>query len=101
MAECCQHCAGLVKDVSTLSEHMLVIVESVSTIKAVTERLDHELLGNGQPGRCSQHSQTLGELQRWQSYMKGAMAVIVIIGTAILSLGGVLLAHILSVKGIH
>ena len=98
MAECCQHCTGLVKDVSALSEHMLVIVESVSTIKAVTERLDHELLGNGQPGRCSQHSQTLGALQRWQSYMKGAMAVLAMIGSAILALGGVMLSHVLGAK---
>ena len=58
----CQHCASLAAE--------------MSATRASVERLEKTLLGNGQPGRCAEHSARIARLERWRSWIAGALAVI-------------------------
>jgi hypothetical protein len=40
------------------------------------------LLGNGQPGRCAEHGVRIARLERWRSWIAGALAVIGILWMA-------------------
>ena len=64
----CQHC-----------EHL--IAEMAAT-RVVVERLEKTLLGNGQPGRCAEHADRIARLERWRSWMAGALAVVGILWVA-------------------
>jgi hypothetical protein len=64
----CQHCESLVAE--------------MAATRAVVERLEKTLLGNGQPGRCAEHADRIARLERWRSWMAGALAVIGILWVA-------------------
>ena len=64
----CQHCEELVAE--------------IAGTRAVVERLEKTLLGNGQPGRCAEHAERLARLERWRSWITGALAVIGILWAA-------------------
>ena len=40
------------------------------------------LLGNGQPGLCAQHSDRIARLERWRAWLTGALAVLGLLWTA-------------------
>ena len=78
----CEHCENLVaemKDVRTTVEHL---VAEMSATRAVMETMQKSLLGNGQPGRCALHSERIARLERWRSWLTGALAVLGILWTA-------------------
>jgi hypothetical protein len=78
----CEHCETLVtemKDVRTTVEHL---VAEMSATRAVMETMQKSLLGNGQPGRCALHSERIARLERWRSWLTGALAVLGILWTA-------------------
>ena len=58
----CQHCENLAAE--------------MSATRAMVERLEKTLLGNGQPGRCAEHAVRIARLERWRSWIAGALAVI-------------------------
>lgn len=64
----CQHCESLAAE--------------MSATRAVVERLEKTLLGNGQPGRCAEHAARIARLEQWRSWMAGALAVIGILWVA-------------------
>lgn len=81
----CEHCEALVaemKDVRTTVEHL---VAEMSATRAVMETMQKTLLGNGQPGRCAQHSERIARLERWRAWLTGALAVLGILWTATLT----------------
>jgi hypothetical protein len=48
----------------------------------MVERLERTLLGNGQPGRCAEHALRIARLERWRSWIAGALAVIALLWVA-------------------
>lgn len=54
----------------------------MAAIRAVVERLERTLLGNGQPGRCAEHAMRIARLERWRSWVAGALAVLGILWMA-------------------
>jgi hypothetical protein len=40
------------------------------------ETLLDQLVGNGQPGRCSVHSQRIRKLEVWKGWITGALALL-------------------------
>lgn len=64
----CQHCESLAAE--------------MTATRAIVERLEKTLLGNGQPGRCAEHSARIAKLERWRSWIAGALAVIGILWMA-------------------
>lgn len=74
----CPHCAEL---------HV-----ELAKVRTIVERIDHELLGNGQPGRVEVHSARIERLERWKSRVNGALAVIGGLVSVIGSVAGALAA---------
>ena len=58
----CQHCESLSAE--------------MAETRAIVERLEKTLLGNGQPGRCAEHAAQIARLERWRSWIAGALAVL-------------------------
>ena len=63
-------------------EHCENLVAEMAATRTVVERLEKTLLGNGQPGRCAEHDARIARLERWRSWMTGALAVIGILWAA-------------------
>ena len=64
----CQHCESLAAE--------------MTATRAMVERLEKTLLGNGQPGRCAEHAVRIARLERWRSWIAGALAVIALLWVA-------------------
>ena len=58
----CSHCTNLAAE--------------MTATRTIVERLEKTLLGNGQPGRCAEHSARLARLERWRAWVAGALAVL-------------------------
>ena len=58
----CQHCESLAAE--------------MAETRAIVERLEKTLLGNGQPGRCEEHAVRIARLERWRSWIAGVLAVL-------------------------
>jgi hypothetical protein len=56
--------------------------ERLGRIDERLEHLEHELLGNGQPGAIQKHDDAIASLERWQSYIKGALAILAVLISA-------------------
>jgi t-SNARE complex subunit (syntaxin) len=57
-------------------EHCENLAAEMTAMRAVVERLEKTLLGNGQPGRCAEHAARIARLERWRSWIAGALAII-------------------------
>jgi hypothetical protein len=64
----CQHCESLAAE--------------MTATRGMVERLEKTLLGNGQPGRCAEHAVRIARLERWRSWIAGALAVIALLWVA-------------------
>jgi hypothetical protein len=63
-------------------QHCETLVAEMAATRAVVERLERTLLGNGQPGRCAEHAARIARLERWRSWITGALAVMGILWAA-------------------
>lgn len=77
--------------------------EILISMKTTLERMDHELFGNGQPGRLKELDTKIQDLddkvedhERFKSYIKGSFATLSLIITA---LGGTELYHLFFGRG--
>jgi len=52
------------------------VVERLARIDERLENLEHQLLGNGQPGRCAIHEKEITSLILWRSRLAGALAIV-------------------------
>lgn len=68
------------------------LTTEVAEIRTIVERLDHELLGNGQPGRLKQQDDKISGLEEWKAKAHGAIAVLLMLWAATLAVGGALLS---------
>ncbi len=72
----CQHCEGLaieIRETRSLVERLLAETSATRTLVAGMEKT---LLGDGQPGRCAQQGDRIARLERWRSWLAGALAVL-------------------------
>jgi hypothetical protein len=67
------------KETRSMLEHL---VAEMAATRTVVEGMQKTLLGNGQPGRCAEHGARIARLERWRSWMAGALAVIGILWMA-------------------
>lgn len=56
--------------------------------------LRHELLGNGQPGRCISHGRRIGRLELWMSRVNGAIAILGVAVMVLATIAGVVYAAV-------
>jgi len=70
----CQHCENLAAEMKAM--------------RAILERLEKTLLGNGQPGWCAEHGRRLGRLEQWRSWIAGALAVFGVLWMAAVTIIG-------------
>jgi t-SNARE complex subunit (syntaxin) len=85
----CPNCTILAAEISAtraiverMEKAVLENAAEVAATRAVVEGMQKTLLGNGQPGRCAKHSVRIARLERWQSWLAGALAVIGILWVA-------------------
>jgi hypothetical protein len=78
----CSHCENLaaeIRETRSIVEHL---VAEMTATRTVVEGMQKTLLGNGQPGRCAEHGVRIARLERWRSWIAGALAVIGILWMA-------------------
>ncbi len=61
------------------------LVGEIAATRTVVEGMQKTLLGNGQPGRCAEHGVRIARLERWRSWITGALAVVSILWMAAVS----------------
>ncbi len=61
------------------------LVGEIAATRTVVEGMQKTLLGNGQPGRCAEHGVRIARLERWRSWITGALAVVGILWMAAVS----------------
>jgi hypothetical protein len=47
--------------------------------RAIVERLEKTLLGNGQPGWCAEHRRRIARIEQWRAWIAGALALIAVL----------------------
>lgn len=52
------------------------LVAETAATRTVVESMQKTLLGNGQPGRCAEHGERIARLERWRSWLTGALGVL-------------------------
>ena len=63
-------------------QNCLNLAAEMTATRAIVERLEKTLLGNGQPGTCAEHGARIARLERWRSWVAGALAVLGILWMA-------------------
>ena len=90
----CPHCESLAAEMRETRSMLEHLVAEIAETRAVVEGMQRTLLGNGQPGRCAEHGVRIARLERWRSWITGALAVIGILWMAIVSVAaGIAVEH--------
>ncbi len=86
----CQHCDSLaveIRETRAIVEHL---VAEIAATRTTVEGMQKTLLGNGQPGRCAEHGVRIARLERWRSWITGALAVLGVLWTAAIGVAAAL-----------
>ena len=78
----CAHCETLAAEMREMRSTVEHLVAEMTATRTIVEGMQKTLLGNGQPGRCAEHGVRIARLERWRSWMAGALAVIGILWMA-------------------
>jgi hypothetical protein len=96
----CQNCQNLAAEMSTtraiverMEKAALDNAAEVAATRAIVEGMQKTLLGNGQPGRCAEHGTRIDRLERWRSWLTGAMAVLGILWAAAVTVFAAVIAE--------
>jgi hypothetical protein len=81
----CPHCENLAAEIRETRSIMEHLVGEIAATRTVVEGMQKTLLGNGQPGRCAEHGVRIARLERWRSWITGALAVVGILWMAAVS----------------
>ena len=84
MAYCeqCEHLAVEIRETRSIVERL---VSETAATRTVVEGMQKTLLGNGQPGRCAEHGVRIARLERWRSWITGALAIVGILWMALVT----------------
>ena len=90
----CEHCLSLAAEITAtraiverLEKTVIETATEMAATRAVMESMQKTLLGNGQPGRCAEHGVRIARLERWRSWITGALAVLGVLCTAAVTVG--------------
>jgi hypothetical protein len=72
----CEHCESLAVEVRETRASLEKLIVEITTSHTILEGMQKTLLGNGQPGKCALHGERIARLERWRSWLAGALAVI-------------------------
>ncbi|HZV03759.1 MAG TPA: hypothetical protein VE999_01595 [Gemmataceae bacterium] len=72
----CEHCENLAIEIRETRSIVERLVAETAATRTVVEGMQKTLLGNGQPGRCAEHGIRIARLERWRSWIAGALAVL-------------------------
>jgi hypothetical protein len=93
----CRHCENLAAELAAtrgvlerLEQVVLAHVEELTETRTLVEGMQKMLLGNGQPGRCAEHGLRIARLERWRSWITGALAAIGMLWVAAIAIVTVL-----------
>jgi t-SNARE complex subunit (syntaxin) len=89
----CQHCENLAAEVRETRSVVEHLVAEIAATRAVVEGMQKTLLGNGQPGRCAEHGVRIARLERWRSWIAGALAVIGVLWVAAVTVFAAVIAE--------
>ena len=74
-------------------QNCLNLAAEMTETRAIVERLEKTLLGNGQPGRCAEHGARIARLEGWRSWVAGALAVLGVLWMAAVTIVAAALAE--------
>ena len=89
----CQHCETLAAEMRETRSVVEHLVAEIAATRAVVEGMQKTLLGNGQPGRCAEHGVRIARLERWRSWIAGALAVIGVLWMAAVTVFAAVIAE--------
>jgi hypothetical protein len=72
----CEHCENLAAEIRETRSMVERLVAETAATRTVVESMQKTLLGNGQPGRCAEHGERIARLERWRSWLTGALGVL-------------------------
>ena len=81
----CEHCEDLAVEIRETRSIVERLVAETAATRTVVEGMQRTLLGNGQPGRCAEHGVRIARLERWRSWVTGALAIIGILWMALVT----------------
>ena len=81
----CEHCENLAVEIRETRSIVERLVSETAATRTVVEGMQKTLLGNGQPGRCAEHGVRIARLERWRSWITGALAIVGILWMALVS----------------
>ena len=93
MAAHCEHCEILAADVRELRGTVENLAVEVASLRTTVEGVCTTLLGNGQPGRCAAHGESIAKLERWRSWLTGALAVVGLLWGATVTIFAAIIAE--------
>jgi hypothetical protein len=79
-----------IREIRSTVETLVAETTETRTILIGTQKT---LLGNGQPGRCSVHTDRIDKLERWQSWVTGGLAIAGLLWGAITAIIATLIAE--------
>ena len=82
----CEHCENLATEIRETRSMVERLVAETAATRTVVESMQKTLLGNGQPGRCAEHSLRIARMERWRSWITGALAVVGILWVAVVAI---------------
>ncbi len=89
----CQHCENLATEIRETRSIVERLVAEVTATRTTVEGMQKTLLGNGQPGRCAEHGERIARLERWRSWLTGALAVLGVLWTAAVTVFAAVIAE--------
>jgi len=81
----CEHCENLAVEIRETRSIVERLVSETAATRTVVEGMQKTLLGNGQPGRCAEHGVRIARLERWRSWITGALAIVGILWMALIT----------------
>ena len=81
----CEHCENLAVEIRETRSIVERLVSETAETRTVVEGMQRTLLGNGQPGRCAEHGLRIARLERWRSWITGALAIVGILWMALVT----------------
>ena len=81
----CEHCENLAVEIRETRSIVERLVSETAATRTVVEGMQKTLLGNGQPGRCAEHGVRIARLERWRSWITGALAIVGILWMALVT----------------
>jgi hypothetical protein len=99
MAEC-RECLNVAAEMTAtrgilerLEKAVIEHASEIAATRAIVEGMQKTLLGNGQPGVCAEHALRIARLERWRSWVAGALAALGVLWMAAVTIAAAILVE--------